>query len=237
MSDTSSAITEGSMKKYIAETFGTFFLVFLSCGSALFAGEQIGFVGISMTFGLSLIAAAYAIGPISGCHINPAVTIGAFFAGRMDSKEVPGYIIGQFLGATIAALMLFILVSGKAGGHDIAANGFANNSWGDNAIYTAFLFEVIATAIFVMTILGVTQNGPQTMIAGLIIGLTLIGIHLMGIPITGTSVNPARSFGPALFAGGAAIAQLWLFIIAPIVGAIIAGLLFKHGVLSAPGEK
>lgn len=225
------------MNKQIAEFIGTFTLVLLGCGSAVIAGSDIGLVGISFAFGLALIGMAYAIGPVSGCHINPAVSLGAVAAGRMSMGEAIKYMIAQVAGAIVAALVLMLIASGKAD-YSVAENGLGQNGWGagylgEYGLIAAFVFEVVATFLFMVVILGATGAGAPAAMAGLAIGLALVVIHLVGINVTGVSVNPARSIGPALFAGGTAIAQLWLFIVAPIIGAVAAGLLFKSGVLDS----
>lgn len=220
------------MKLFLAEMFGTFLLVFIGTAAVVTGGLgdalPVGSIGIGLAFGIGLIAAAYAIGPISGAHLNPAVTLGFFLAGRMPARDVFTYWIAQIIGGVIASLALWIIVSGQVGGH---TTGFGANGW-DIAKYgasTAFLWEVIGTFTFVMVILGVTSAKHSTTIAGLAIGLTLAGLHFAMIPVTGTSVNPARSIGPALFTGGAAIGQLWLFIVAPLIGGAIAGVVAKTG--------
>jgi len=217
------------MKKYLAEFIGTFTLVLFGCGAAVIAGDKIGFFGISFAFGFALIAMAYGIGPVSGCHINPAVSLGVFVAGRMNSKDLIGYIAAQFLGGIIGALVLYAIVSGN---HDVATTGLGQNGWGagylgEYGLGAAVIFEFVATFLFLVTILGSTQNGVHTELAGLAIGIALVVIHLVGIQITGVSVNPARSLGPALFAGAKAMSQLWLFLIVPSLGGIVAGVLFR----------
>lgn len=224
------------MKKPLAEFIGTFTLVFIGCGSAVIAGADIGLTGISFAFGLALIGMAYGIGPVSGCHINPAVSLGAVAAGRMGIADAIQYIIAQCAGAVVAALVLMTIASGKAD-YSVAENGLGQNGWGPGYLgeYTmaaAFMFELVATFLFVVVILGSTGATAPAGFAGLAIGLTLVGIHLLGINITGVSVNPARSFGPALFAGATALSQLWLFIVAPIAGGILAGVLFRSGLLN-----
>lgn len=224
------------MKKQLAEFIGTFTLVLFGCGAAVIAGGDIGNAGISFAFGLALIGMAYGIGPVSGCHINPAVSLGAVAAGRMTVGEAIQYIIAQVLGAIAAALVLTIIVKGKIAGYDVGASGLGHNGWGvgyggEYNLAAAFIFEMVATFLFVVVILGSTGKGAPASIAGLAIGLALVVIHLVGINITGVSVNPARSIGPALFVGGAAIGQLWLFLVAPIIGGVAAGLLFKTGQL------
>ena len=201
------------------------------------AGADIGLTGISFAFGLALIGMAYGIGAVSGCHINPAVSLGAVAAGRMTLSEANKYIIAQIAGAIAAAAVLLLVASGKAD-YSVAENGLGQNGWGagylgEYNMVSAFVFEVVATFLFMVVILGATGKGAPAGMAGLAIGLALVVIHLVGINITGVSVNPARSVGPALFVGGTAIAQLWLFIVAPIIGAVAAGLLFKSGTLDA----
>ena len=226
------------MKTFIAEFIGTFILVLFACGTAVIAGSQVGVLGIALAFGLALIAAAYGIGAISGYHINPAVSLGVLVAGRMSSTQFAGYVIAQYLGAIVAAYVLAHLAAGALAGYDFAANGLAQNGWGEGygGGYTqgaAFLFEAVATFVFVLVILGATGKGSHPAIAGLAIGLTLTVIHLVGIRITGTSVNPARSLGPALVLGGKALSQLWLFIVAPLVGGAAAGMLARLGITQA----
>ena len=225
-------------RKLSAELIGTFILVFFGCGSAVFMGEQIGMLGISLAFGLSIVAAAYSLGPVSGAHLNPAVSLGALMAGRMPSSDFVGYVIAQIVGAILAALVIMIIASGNAD-YSVAENGLGQNGYGagylgEYSVLSAFLFEVVATFLFVTVILGATRDtGGAGAFAGLAIGLTLAAIHLVGINITGVSVNPARSIGPALFAGGQALADLWLFIVAPFVGAALAALVEKSGLTSA----
>ncbi len=225
------------MNKLLAEFIGTFTLVLFGCGAAVIAGADIGLTGISFAFGLALIGMAYGIGPVSGCHINPAVSLGAVAAGRMEMGVAVGYIIAQVAGAIVAALVLLTIASGKAD-YSVAENGLGQNGWGagylgEYTMMAAFLFEVVATFLFVVVILGATGAGAPSAMAGLAIGLTLVVIHLVGINITGVSVNPARSFGPALFAGATALSQVWLFIIAPIIGGVLAGIVFRSGVLDS----
>ena len=215
------------MKKYIAELFGTFVLVFVGCGTVVFSAPYLDYVGIALAFGLALTAMAYCVGPISGAHVNPAVTLGVLTAGRMSLKDALGYIIFQFIGATLGAAVLYYMLSGKINGYSIALNGLGQNGWGENYgggynIVAAAVFELIATFIFVKVILKVTEEDLK--IAGVVIGLTLAVLHILGLAITGVSVNPARSFGPALFVGGQAMAQLWLFLVVPSVAGILAGI-------------
>ncbi len=225
------------MNKQIAEALGTFTLVLIGCGAAVIAGGEIGLTGISFAFGLALIAMAYGIGPVSGCHINPAVSLGMVAAGRMTMPEAVKYIIAQIIGAIAAALVLWVIASGKAE-YSIAENGLGQNGWGagylgEYSLIAALIFEVVATFLFMVVILGATGANAPASLAGLAIGLSLVVIHLVGINVTGVSVNPARSIGPALFAGTTALAQLWLFIVAPVIGAVAAGALFKTGLLDA----
>lgn len=226
------------MKKYIAELIGTLILVLFGCGTAVVAGDKVGIVGIAFAFGFALIGAAYGIGPISGCHINPAVSIGVWAAGRMKTGDMIGYWVGQFVGATIGASVLAWIVRGVAGGYDVHVGGLGQNGWGAGYqggynMTSAILFEFVATLIFVVVILGSTQKAAPAGFAGLGIGLTLVVIHIFGIHITGVSVNPARSFGPALLVGGTALAQVWLFLLVPSVAGLVAGLLFRSKALEA----
>lgn len=232
------------MRKYIAEAIGTFVLVFFGVGSAVLAGGGIGIAdsisitGISLAFGISVVAMAYSIGQISGAHLNPAVSMGMLVSGRMTPTEFVGYAIFQTIGAIIAAGVIFVMASNSAGGYDIASNGLGQNGWGPDYggeffMISAFLFEVIATAVFLVVILGVTSETGNAAMAGLAIGLTLTMIHLVGITVTGTSVNPARSIGPALLVGGTALSQLWLFIVAPLIGGAIGGMLHRARITGA----
>ncbi|MEM6665515.1 MAG: aquaporin [Pseudomonadota bacterium] len=226
------------MKKYLAECIGTGCLVLFGCGSAVIGSAMdINLVGIAAAFGFTVTAMAYFIGPISGCHINPAVTIGAALAGRMPMSDVPGYIVAQFVGAAIGAALLAFIVSSRVAGYDFGASGLGQNGWGpgylgEYGVAAAVIVELVATFIFVCVILGVTQSESMAVIAGFIIGLTLFMIHIVFIPVTGVSVNPARSFGPALFAGGGALAQLILFLVVPAIGGALAGLAFKAGIFT-----
>lgn len=220
------------MKKYLAEMIGTMVLVLIGCGSAVIAGGSIGFLGISLAFGFSVLAMAYGIGSISGCHINPAVTVGALVAGRINAKDAGMYIVFQIIGAIIGAGVLYYIASGLQG-YNISTNGLGQNGFGEYSpmkysLAAGFAAEVVLTFIFLIVILGATSSKAPAGFAGIPIGISLVIIHLVGIPITGTSVNPARSIGPALFVGGAAISQLWLFIVAPLIGAVIAGLVWKY---------
>ena len=223
------------MKVFVAEFVGTFTLVLLGCGSAVLAGGEVGQLGIAFAFGLAIVAMAYGIGPISGCHVNPAVSLGAFVAGRMPLNAMLQYWAAQFIGALLGAGVLYLIATGKTG-YDLVASGLGQNGWGagylgEYNLASALVFEVVATFLFLVVILGSTQKSAPGMLAGLAIGLTLTVIHIVGIQVTGVSVNPARSFGPAVIVGGTAISQLWLFLIAPLIGAALAGLLFKQKVL------
>ncbi len=225
------------MKKPLAEFIGTFTLVLFGCGAAVIAGADIGLTGISFAFGLALIGMAYSIGNVSGCHINPAVSLGMVAAGRMSFAEAVPYMIAQVAGAIAGAFVLMLIATGKAD-YSVAENGLGQNGWGagylgEYSLLAAFIFEVVATFLFMVVILGSTGAGAPAAMAGLAIGLALVVIHLVGINVTGVSVNPARSIGPALFAGAGALSQLWLFIVAPILGAVAAGILFKSGSLDA----
>ncbi len=229
----------GRMKKPIAEFIGTFTLVFFGCGAAVIAGmgtgpTSIDVLGIAFAFGLAIVAMAYGIGPISGCHVNPAVSFGVLVAGRMTVGDFISYVIAQVLGALVGALVLYIILSGKASGWSggLGQNGWGTGYLGEYNLLSALLFEVVATCIFLICILGVTQKAAPAGFAGIAIGLTLVGIHIVGINVTGVSVNPARSLGPAIVGAGSnpgALGQVWLFIVAPLIGAGIAGILFKRG--------
>ena len=219
-------------KRAAAELLGTFWLVFGGCGSAVLAAAYpalgIGFLGVALAFGLTLLTMAFTIGPISGCHINPAVSVGLAVAKRFPAKELPAYIIAQVVGAIAAAGVLFVIASGKAGFElgGFASNGYAEHSPGGYSLVACLVAEVVLTFMFLIIILGATDRRAPAGFAPIPIGLGLTLIHLVGIPVTNTSVNPARSTGPALFAGGWAVEQLWLFWLAPIVGAILAGVVY-----------
>lgn len=221
------------MKKLVAEFFGTFWLVFGGCGSALLAAGfpevGIGLVGVSLAFGLTVVTMAYALGHVSGAHLNPAVTIGLWINGRFETKDVPGYIGAQLVGGVVAAAALFVIVTGN--GSEIgtfAANGYGEHSPGGYDALSAFMAEFILTFMFIIIILGATDKMASPGFAGLAIGLGLTLIHLISIPVTNTSVNPARSTSQALFVGDWALTQLWLFWLAPIAGAAIAGFVYKY---------
>lgn len=222
------------MKKYIAESFGTFWLVLGGCGSAVIAAGipdiGIGLLGVALAFGLTVLTMAFAIGHISGCHLNPAVSIGLWAGGRFPEKELLPYIIAQVLGAFVAGAALYIIASGKPG-FDIAAgfacNGYGEHSPGGYSLLAALICEIVMTMMFLLVILGATdQRAPQGL-APIAIGLCLTLIHLVSIPVTNTSVNPARSTGVAIFTGGWAISQLWLFWVAPIIGALLGAAAYK----------
>ncbi len=220
------------MKKYWAELIGTLFLVLIGCGSAVIAGKYIGFTGISFAFGLTVLAMVYAIGNISGCHINPAITVAMLVAGKIKGRDAVFYIIAQCIGAIIGAGILLAIAIGNLD-YSLATNGLGQNGYGDHSpggysLVACLIAEIVLTALFLFVIFGSTHKDAPKGFAGLSIGLALVLIHLVGIPITGTSVNPARSLGPAVFVGGDALVQLWLFIVAPIIGGIIAALIWKY---------
>lgn len=223
------------MKAYGAEFLGTLWLVLGGCGSAVLAAAfpelGIGFAGVSLAFGLTIVSIAYALGPISGCHLNPAVTIGLWAGGRFSASQIAPYIVAQVLGAIAAGFILYIVATGKAG-FDVAASGFASNGYNEHSpggynLLAALTIEIVLTAFFLIIILGATSARAPAGFAPIAIGLALTLIHLISIPVTNTSVNPARSTGVAVFAGGWAIEQLWLFWVAPIIGAVIGSALYK----------
>ena len=220
------------MRRYISELIGTMVLVLFGCGSAAIAGSVLGTVGIALAFGLSIVAMAYVIGDISGCHINPAVSIGMWIDGRMEPKDLIMYILFQCIGAIIGIAILVAIISSIPSLGGYAATGLGQNGFGSASslgidVIGAIIVEIILTFVFVFTVLGVTKKAENATVAGIVIGLTLAFVHIMGIPLTGTSVNPARSLAPALFLGGQALNQVWVFILAPVVGAVIAGLIYK----------
>ncbi len=223
-----------SAKKYTAEAIGTFWLTFGGCGSAVLAAAfpqvGIGLLGVSLAFGLTVVTMAFAIGHISGCHLNPAVTVGLAAGGRFPASQIVPYIIAQVIGAVLGAGLLYVIASGKAG-FDLAG-GFASNGYGDHSpgkysMMAGFVCEVAMTAMFLFIIMGSTHGKAPAGFAPLAIGLGLVLIHLVSIPVTNTSVNPARSTGPALFVGGWAIQQLWLFWVAPLIGGVIGGVVYR----------
>ena len=227
------------MKKYAAEFIGTFSLVLFGCGSAVIAGTSrvgpsgIGLLGIAIAFGFAVVAMAYAIGGISGCHINPAVTIGVLTAGKMKGSDAIGYVLSQCLGAVLGAAVLYLIAVGRPDfampEWGLGANGWGEGYLGNYNTLSAFVIEAVMTFLFMFVILATTSRFGNSAMAGLAIGATLMLIHLVTIPVTGTSVNPARSLGPALLTGGRALAQLWLFIAAPIGGAVMAAAVWRLG--------
>lgn len=219
--------------KLVCEFLGTFWLVLGGCGSAILAGAfpqfGIGFLGVSLAFGLTVLTGAYAFGPVSGGHFNPAVSIGLWAGGRFPGRNLPTYIVAQVAGAVVAAGVLYLIATGKPGFElgRFAANGYGEHSPGGYSLASSLLTEIVMTFVFLLVILGSTHHRAPVGFAGLAIGLALTLIHLISIPVTATSVNPARSTGPALFVGGWALAQLWAFWVAPIVGALAGGWLHK----------
>jgi len=222
----------GKMKKYLAEVIGTFVLVFMGCGAAMLlgVGAEGGHLAVAFAFGLSIVAMAYVIGGVSGCHINPAVSLSMFLDKRLSAKDFIGYVIAQVIGAIAGAALLFLMV--EAFGVADLTGGFGSNAVGDLGIGGAFVVEIVLTFIFVLTILGVTAKEKTANVAGLVIGLTLVFVHIVGIPLTGTSVNPARSLGPAIFARGAALTDVWVFLLAPLAGALLAVIVYRFLVKS-----
>lgn len=218
--------------KYAAELAGTFVLVFIGCGSAVFAGGQIGVLGISFAFGLAVLAMVYVIGPISGCHINPAITIAMLTAGKIKPTDAAWYIIAQCFGAIFAAGLLLAIANGMTD-YSIAVNGLGQNGYGPGygagfTMASAFVSELVLTTIFLLVVFGATRKKATAGFAGVAIGLSLAMIHMVSIPITGTSVNPARSIGPAVFVGGDALMQIPLFVAAPILGGIFAAFIWRY---------
>jgi len=217
------------MKKYVAEMIGTMVLVLMGCGAAVFAGAgqpfaSVGTLGVAFAFGLAVLAMVYTIGKISGCHINPAITLGLLLSKKISGKDATMYVIFQIIGAILGSAILFLLAKDSGSTTTLTgANGYAEGS-----MCTAFIAETVFTFIFVLVVLGATSKGANNKFAGIAIGLALVLIHIVCIPITGTSVNPARSIGPALFQGGEALCQLWLFIVAPLLGAAISALVWKY---------
>ena len=219
-----------SIKKYLAEFIGTFVLVLFACGVAAVTKcefPEAGYVATALAFGLVIVAMAYSIGNISGCHINPAVSIAMLVSGKMELKDFIGYVVAQFLGAIAGAAVLMGILGKESG---LGANGLYDGDAG-----LSFVIEIILTFVFVIAILGVTSRKENGNIAGIVIGLSLVLVHLIGIPFTGTSVNPARSFGPALFAGGDALTYVWVFVLAPLVGGILAAIVYKF--LDSPKQE
>ena len=221
------------LKRSVTELLGTFWLVLGGCGSAVIAASSplgIGVLGVALAFGLTVLTMAFAIGHISGCHLNPAVSVGLFVGGRFPARELPAYIIAQVIGGILAAALLYHIASGKEG-FDIAAglasNGYGEHSPGKYSMASGFVTELVMTAMFVVIILGATDKRAPAGLAPIAIGLGLTLIHLISIPVTNTSVNPARSTGPALMVGGWAIAQLWMFWVAPLLGAVVGGVIYR----------
>jgi aquaporin Z len=227
-------MSNATIQKCAAETIGTFWLTFGGCGSAVIAAKfpevGIGLVGVSLAFGLTVLTMAYAIGHISGCHLNPAVTVGLWAGGRFPTRDVGPYVIAQVIGAVVAATILYVIASG-APDFDVskgfAANGYGAHSPGQYGLFPCFLAEIVLTMMFLFVIMGATHGKAPVGFAPIAIGMCLTLIHLVGIPITNTSVNPARSTGPALFVGGWAMAQLWLFWVAPLLGGVLGGLMYR----------
>ena len=217
------------MSKIVAEFIGTFALVLFGCGAAVLGGDHVGQLGIALAFGFAIVAMAYGIGPVSGCHVNPAVSLAVFIAGRMSAKDMVLYWIAQFVGAAAGAAVLLCIAGGTE--HGLGQNGWGPGYGGGFPMQAALVFEVVMTALFVIVILGSTGPGSAPGFAGLAIGITLAVIHIVGIQVDGVSVNPARSFGPALLQGGEALGQVWLFIVAPAAGAVLGALLFRFKVL------
>lgn len=228
------------MRKYLAELVGTFVLVFIGVGSAVLAGSHIGFAGVALAFGLSQLVMVYTIGPISGCHINPAVTFGAWLARRVGIKDAVLYVIAQIIGAILAGGVILAIARGIAGGYVASVSGLGSDGYGMHSpdhysMAAGFVAELVLTAFFVLVVLGSTDKKAPVGFAGIAIGFALAMDHLVGIPITNTSVNPARSIGPAVWVGGWAVHQLWLFIVAPLIGgAIAAGI---YAIIRIPEEK
>ncbi|MBQ9280434.1 MAG: MIP family channel protein [Clostridia bacterium] len=216
------------MKKYLSEFLGTLVLVLLGCGSAAIAGGTLGTLGIAFAFGLAIVAMAYSIGRISGCHVNPAVSLAMLISGKMSAKDFCGYVVAQVLGAFAGSgILLGIIRCTTLGDVGLGANGYGELSAVSLNLWGALIVEVIATCIFIFAILGVTDDDKYEKISGVVIGFVLTLIHIVVIPLTGTSVNPARSLAPAVLVGGTALSQVWVFIVAPFVGAALAALVWK----------
>ena len=219
------------MKKYICEFIGTAVLVLFGCGSAAIAGSTLGTLGIALAFGLSIVAMAYVIGNISGCHINPAVSLAMLINKKISLKEFGFYVLSQVLGAIFGIGLLFLIIN--LSGLNIDVTGLGANGFGEGVsavglnMLGAIIVEIVLTFVFIYTILGVTSDEKYASVAGIVIGLTLAFVHIMGIPLTGTSVNPARSLAPAIFLGGTALKQVWVFIVAPFIGSTLAAFTFK----------
>ena len=219
------------MKKYLCEFIGTAVLVLFGCGAAVVTGGiggTLGILGIAMAFGLSIVAMAYVIGNISGCHINPAVSLAMYISGKLSLKDFIGYIVAQFLGGFAGSLLLNLITLNSEGLTGFGANGYGELSAVGISLLGALFVEIILTFVFIYTILGVTSDNNKSSVAGIVIGLTLAFVHILGIPLTGTSVNPARSLAPAVLTGGTALSQVWVFIVAPFIGAALAAVLYKY---------
>jgi aquaporin Z len=225
----------GNTQKYLAEVFGTAVLVLVGCASIVAEGfgaaAPIGFIGIGMTFGMTVTAMAFAIGPVSGCHLNPSVTAAVWASGRMKTNDAIGYIVAQVIGAIIGAAILCVIMTGKTGGYDVAKQGLGQNGWSGFSMTSAIIAEFVGTLIFTLVILAVTGAKGSTPMAGLIIGLTLMVMHFAFIPVSGSSLNGARSLGPAVFVGGTALAQLWMYLVVPTLAGAVAGWLVKSKTL------
>ena len=221
----------GNYQKYLAELIGTAVLVFVGCSSIVIGGFggafPMGMVGIGITFGMAVTAMAYTIGPVSGCHINPAVTAAVWAAGRMNNQDAIGYIVAQLIGGIIGALVLFIILKGRTAGYNVGTQGLGQNGWQAYTIWAAVIAEFVATLIFTLVILAVTGPKGATPIAGLVIGLTLMIMHFAFIPVSGASLNGARSLGPAVFVGGTALAQVWMYLVVPTLAGALAGWLVR----------
>jgi aquaporin Z len=233
---------EGAMKRYLAEFIGTLALILIGCGAVAIGGFgaalPVGILPIALAFGLTITAMAYGLGPVSGGHFNPAVTVGMWVAGRIKSEDVAGYIIAQLVGAIIGAGILVLILQGRQKGYDLAAAGLGQNGWGPGylggyGLGAAILAEFVATLLFIVVILGATSTKGMTPAAGLAIGLTLVVLHFPFLMVTGLSVNPARSLGPAVFVGGTALAQVWMFLVVPTIAGACAGWLFRSRTLEA----
>ena len=225
----------GNTQKCLAELIGTAVLVMVGCSSIVIAGFggafPMGIMAIGMTFGMTVTAMAYAIGPVSGCHLNPAVTAAVWASGRMNTNDAIGYIIAQLIGSIVGALILYLILKGKVAGYDVAKQGMGQNGWSDYSMGSAILAEFVATLVFTIVILAVTGSRGATPIAGLVIGLTLMVMHFAFIPVSGASLNGARSLGPAVFVGGTALAQVWMYLVVPTLAGALAGWLVKSKTL------
>src|ERR1700674_3766264 len=233
---------EAPMKKYVAEFIGTLALILIGCGAIVIGGFgpafPLGILPVALAFGLTVMAMAYGIGPVSGAHLNPAVTVGMWVAGRIETTDAVGYIVAQLLGGIAGAGLLVLILQGRLQGYDVAAAGLGQTGWGQGylggfGLPAAILTEFVATLLFIVVILGATSAKGSTPVAGLAIGLTLVVLHLAFINVTGLSVNPARSLGPAVFVGGNALAQVWMFLVVPTLAGAVAGWLFKSQALEA----